>query len=206
MKGSQEFWDKSAPRYAKRPVRDEQTYQQKLAITREYLRPDCSLLEFGCGTGSTAIAHAPHVRQIIATDLSGKMLEIAADKAKLAGVANIHFQQGTLDGLDLAAASFDAVLGLNVLHLLDNPDAAIDRVYELLKPDGVFISSTALVGDINLMWRWLIPVMQFLGFAPYVSCFDKPALVAMLIDAGFCIEREWQPGKESVFIVARKGG
>ncbi|WP_308367194.1 MULTISPECIES: class I SAM-dependent methyltransferase [unclassified Microbulbifer] len=204
MKGSKEFWDKTAPRYAKSPIRDEKTYQRKLAITQEYLRPDSSVLEFGCGTGSTAIIHAPYVKHIVATDISDKMLNIAEQKARNAGIENISFQQGTLDSLELEAESYDAVLGLNVLHLLEDVDGAISRAHELLKPGGVFVSSTALVDEINFFWRLLIPLMQLLGFAPYVNRFGKQALLAKLANAGFSINHEWQPGKESIFIVARK--
>ncbi len=100
MKSSKEFWDKSAQRYAKSRVRDEASYQKKLAITQGYFQPNWSVLEFGCGTGSTALVHAPHVKEILATDISGKMLEIAAQKARDAGVENVRFQQGTLDSLD----------------------------------------------------------------------------------------------------------
>lgn len=53
------FWDKMAERYSKRPVSDEAAYQKKLQITQEHLHPHMELLEFGCGTGSTAITHAP---------------------------------------------------------------------------------------------------------------------------------------------------
>lgn len=204
MKASKEFWDKSASRYAQRLVRDEEAYQKKLTITQEYFRPDWSVLEFGCGTGSTAIIHAPYVKHIIATDISDKMLDIAERKASEAGVENISFQQGALDSLELEAASFDAILGLNVLHLLEDVDATISRVHGLLKPEGIFISSTALVDEINFFWRLLIPLMQFLGFAPYVNRFGKQELVAKLINTGFSVDHEWQPGKASVFIVARK--
>ncbi|MFC6671109.1 class I SAM-dependent methyltransferase [Marinobacterium aestuariivivens] len=124
------------------------------------------MLEFGCGTGSTAIIHAPHVKHIVATDISEKMLDIAGRKARDAGVENISFRQGTLESLELEAESFDAVLGLNILHLLEDVEAAIARVYELLKPGGIFVSSTVLIAEVKLRWRLLIPVMQFLGFAP----------------------------------------
>ncbi|MDF0750732.1 class I SAM-dependent methyltransferase [Marinobacter sp. 71-i] len=204
MKASKEFWDKSARRYAKSPVRDEATYQKKLAITQGYFRPHWSVLEFGCGTGSTALVHAPHVKDILATDISGKMLDIATQKARDAGVENVRFQQGTLESLALEAESFNAVLGLNILHLLEDAEAAISRAYGLLKPGGIFVSSTALVGELMLLWRLLIPAMQRVGLAPFVNRFTRQALVLMLINAGFSIEYEWQPDKASVFLVARK--
>ena len=205
MKSPQKFWDNVAPRYAKSPIKDEKSYQKKLAITQEYFRPDWSVFEFGCGTGTTAIAHAPHVRHILATDISGKMLDIAERKARDAGIENVLFRQGTLDSLELQAESFDAVLGLNILHLLEDAETAISRVSALLKPGGIFVSSTVLIAELKLHWRLLIPAMQVLGFAPHVNRFEKQELVSMLINAGFSIDYEWQPGKGSVYIVAKKG-
>jgi ubiquinone/menaquinone biosynthesis C-methylase UbiE len=205
MKDSKKFWDKSAEKYIKSPIKDEATYQQKLAITQEFLRLDSKVLEFGCGSGATAIYHAPHVEYVVATDISDKMIEAAQRKALEAGVKNISFQQGTLDSLKLKNESFDAVLGLNVLHLLDDADGAIANVHRLLKSDGVFVSSTSLIAEINLVFRWLISGMQFLGLAPYVSRFTKIQLISKLMNSGFTIEREWQTSHESIFIVARKG-
>ena len=71
MDQSTRFWDKIAERYSKQPVADESAYQKKLKVTREHFRPDMEVLEFGCGTGSTAIAHAPYVKHIQAIDHRG---------------------------------------------------------------------------------------------------------------------------------------
>jgi cyclopropane fatty-acyl-phospholipid synthase-like methyltransferase len=64
MSKHSKVWDRFAKGYAKKPVADEDAYQKKLQITRGYLKPDHKVLEFDCGTGSTAIAHAPHVKHI----------------------------------------------------------------------------------------------------------------------------------------------
>ena len=53
------FWDRHAKGYAKRPVPDEAAYQRKLKMTQDYLTPDMEVLELGCGTGTTALIHAP---------------------------------------------------------------------------------------------------------------------------------------------------
>ena len=97
MNRESEFWNKRADNYAKRPVSDEATYEKKLDITREYFRPDMEVLELGCGTGSTALAHAPYVKHILATDLSTRMIEIARDKAKAAGIDNVTFAAASAD-------------------------------------------------------------------------------------------------------------
>ena len=73
------FWDRIAARYAKQPVADEAAYQKKLAKTREYFPPDMAVLEFGCGTGSTAMAHAPYVAHARATDLSDDEVNCTMD-------------------------------------------------------------------------------------------------------------------------------
>jgi len=204
MKDAKAFWDNSAQRYAKSRIQDEAAYRKKLEITQQYLQPDWSVLEFGCGTGSTAMVHAPYVKEVLATDISNNMLAIAAQKAKDAEINNIRFQQGTLESINPPAASFDAVLGLNILHLLEDLDSAIAISYESLKPGGVFISSTTLVKELNPLWRMLIPVMQVLNLAPFVKRLSKEDLLARLSNTGFSIDYIWQPATESVFIVARK--
>ena len=77
MDRSNKFWDRIAKRYSKQPIADEAAYQKKLEVTRRYFRPDMEVLEFGCGTGSTAIIQAPYVKHIHAIDISSKMIEIA---------------------------------------------------------------------------------------------------------------------------------
>lgn len=204
MAHSSKFWDGIAERYSKQPIADEATYQKKLQVTREYFRPDMEVLEFGCGTGSTAIVHAPYVKHIQAIDLSSKMIEIAQAKARANSVGNVTFSQSSIDEFDADDQSFDAVLGLSILHLLDNRGDAISRVFKMLKPDGVFISSTICIGDTMMRFlRPILPVGKFFGLI--VRVFTAEELEASLTDAGFEIDRRWQPGKgKVVFIVAKK--
>ncbi len=56
------FWNWTAERYSRQAIADEASYKKKLAITQEYLTPNIRVVEFGCGTGSTAIVHAPAVK------------------------------------------------------------------------------------------------------------------------------------------------
>lgn len=199
------FWDRIAARYSRQPVADEAAYQKKLQVTREYFRPDMQVLEFGCGTGSTAIVHAPYVSHILALDISSKMLEIAQGKADAKGVKNITFKCAAIDDFAVPDQSLDAVLALNILHLLDDRTAVIARVHRMLKPGGVFVSSTACLGDSMKFFKFVAPIGKFLGLLPQVRVFSIAQLVGSLTDAGFEIEHQWQPGKnKGVFIVARK--
>ena len=202
---SARFWDRLAKRYSRQPVADEASYQKKLQITRDLFRPDMKLLEFGCGTGSTALVHAPHVNHIHAIDISAKMIEIAKDKAAKANVSNVTFEQATLETIRPQDEGFDMILGLSILHLVEDRDAAIRKVVELLKPGGYFISSTACLGDNMKIFKLIGPIGGWLGLLPVLRVFSTKQLVTSLENAGLEIEQRWSPGKnKGVFIVARK--
>ena len=201
------FWDRIAERYARRPVADEAAYQRKLAVTRERLRPDMELLEVGCGTGSTAIAHAPYVKHVHATDISSRMIEIARRKAADASVANVTFEQTAVEDLGGSGRRFDAVLALSLLHLLEDKESVLASLRDLLVPDGLLVTSTACLGD-TMKWFELVgPVGRFLGLIPRVEVFTVKELETSIVAAGFRIEHQWQPARgKAVFIVARKAG
>jgi len=206
MHQSSKFWDKVADRYARKPVADEAAYQKKLRVTREYLRPDMEVLEFGCGTGSTAIAHAPYVKHIRAIDISSRMIEIARGKADAGDVENVTFEQSTIDALDVPDRTVDAVMGHSILHLLEDKNAAIAKVHRMLRPGGVFVSSTVCLGDTMKWFKIVGPIGKALGLMPLVRVFKAQELEDGLTDAGFEVDYRWQPGNgKSVFIVARKG-
>ncbi|HJV84203.1 MAG TPA: class I SAM-dependent methyltransferase [Noviherbaspirillum sp.] len=207
MKQSARFWDRVAERYAKMPVRDEAAYQKKLQLTREYFRPDMEVLEIGCGTGSTAIAHAPYVKHIHAIDISSKMIDIAQGKAKAGNIGNVTFKHASIEELGAPAQSLDAVLALNLLHLLDDRDETIARIHTMLKPGGVFVSSTVCLRDMAMLFRIVAPVAGFFGLLPLIKVLSARELEDSLTRAGFAIDRQWRPGKnKAVFIVARKAG
>ncbi len=202
---SEKFWDRLAERYSKRPIADEAAYQKKLQITREHFRPDSEVLEIGCGTGSTAILHAPHVKHIRAIDISSKMIEIAQGKANAQNIENVTFERSTIDELSVPDRSVDAVLGMSILHLLENKEEVIARVYKMLKPGGVFVTSTACIGDDMKFFKVIAPVGKFLRLMPVVKVFTQQDLADSITDAGFEIDYQWKPSKgAAVFIVAKK--
>ncbi len=205
MKNPARFWDRLAERYSKQPIADEAAYKRKLEVTRRYFQPDMELLELGCGTGSTALLHAPYVKHIRAVDISSKMIEIARGKAADQNISNVTFEQATIEALTVADQSIDMALGLSILHLLEDKEAAIARVRRLLKPGGFFVTSTVCLGD-NMKWFKIIgPVGKFFGLMPLVKVFTERELLDSLTQGGFEIDHHWRPEKgKAVFIVAKK--
>ncbi len=205
MKDGARFWDKRAENYAERPIADPETYEKKLEITRTFFRPDSEVLEMGCGTGSTALTHAPYVKHILATDISPAMIGIARRKAEEGRVDNVTFETRAVADHDLGESRYNAIMALNLLHLLEDPEAAIAAVYRGLKPGGVFITSTACIGDMSWYFRFIAPVGQFLRLFPPIRVFTQAQLKQSHIDAGFEIDQQWLPKKNAAaFIVAIK--
>lgn len=206
---SRAFWNRTARKYAARPISDMAAYDYKLAQTRQYLGAEKNVLELGCGTGSTALLHAPYVRQIIATDYSEKMIEIAG--AKLAQLSksgqelgNVRFQQAACDAVTLPDP-VDVVLALNLFHLVPDWQGVIAHIHHYLKPGGVMISHTACLGD-HMGWlRYILPPVSWTGFIPRVAVIRETELVTIFEQQGFQIVERWRPEKSStVFLVAER--
>ena len=133
------------------------------------------------------------------------MIKIAQGKADAEKVTNVTFEQSTIEEISVSDQTLDAVLGLSILHLLDNKEKVIAKVYRMLKPGGIFVTSTACIGDTMKYVRLIAPIGKFLGLIPLIKVFTTKELEDNLTDAGFQINYQWQPGKgKAVFIVAKK--
>ena len=206
MDSSIRFWNRFARRYAKSPVANPERYQQKLDLTQRYLTPEANVLEFGCGTGSTALVHAPRVNRIVAIDYSEKMVDIANRKLADTGLDNVAFRCATLFELDDDDASFDVVLGLNVLHLIQDYRSSIRKAYELLKPGGVLVTSTVCMSPGLSLMRPVLRLGAALGAIPKVEFIAVDELERAIEECGFLIVEKLPPLKPGgdVFHVAKK--
>jgi len=199
------FWDRIARRYARSPISNPQAYEKKLEIMQGYLGPKMQLLEFGCGTGSTALRLAPHVSQIHAIDISANMIAIAREKITDGQPSNLTFEVAGIDDFVPPKAGYSAVLAMNILHLVSDRDAVIGRVHDMLAPGGVFISSTACTGGALRLLKPAFALGRWTGLLPLLRFFTEDHLVASLTRAGFKIDHRSRPGKGmAVFIVAKK--
>ena len=207
MADNGKFWDRIADKYFKQPIADEEAYQEKLRRTRKHFNSDTTVFEFGCGTGGTAINHAPYVKHVHATDISPRMLEIARAQAAEKNIDNVTFECADIAKFNAPAGAYDAVLGMSILHLVEDCDSAIAKVHQMLKPGGVFVSSTACLGDRMAWFRFIAPIGRAIGKFPFVRVMKEDDLVGSLEAQGFTIEDRWRPndGKaHAVFVIARK--
>lgn len=209
MQTTAEFWDKVAPKYAKSPIADVAAYTYTLDRTRSYLSPNDTVLEVGCGTGSTALLLADGIKHITASDVSPNMIAVGVQKAREQGVSNVDFVTADLFDSALDGGPYDAVLAHNLLHLLEDVPAAIRRIGGLLKPGGLFISKTVCRPGAGSpikfrLMKMILPLMQMVGKAPYVNFMEIEELEGTIASAGFTILESGNHPSPSRYIVARK--
>jgi ubiquinone/menaquinone biosynthesis C-methylase UbiE len=203
------FWDRSSRKYATAAIVDQAGYERTLDRTRALLGTDNRVLELGCGTGTTALHLAGDVQNYLATDISGEMIAIAREKSATTPGPALVFRIATAEELAPEAGQFDAVLGFNYLHLVRDLPGTLRRIHALLAPEGLFISKTPCVGDMNPLIRLaLLPAMRAIGMAPYAGAFRAPELSQHIRTAGFDIlatESHATSGNDNrPYIVARK--
>ena len=92
----------------------------------------------GCGTGSHPIHTASRFRDadITAMDLSFTSLAHAVRKTEELGISSIRYVQGDLLQCDQIGRQFDLVESVGVLHHLEEPEAGLRKLVEVLKPGG----------------------------------------------------------------------
>lgn len=101
-------------------------------------------LEIGIGTGRIALPFIEHGHFYVGADLARAMLQTLRSKLDSA-VPDAVFGlfQADATHLPFATASFDVVLAVHVLHLVDGWQAAVQEVRRVLRPGGRLV----LAGD-----------------------------------------------------------
>jgi ubiquinone/menaquinone biosynthesis C-methylase UbiE len=94
------------------------------------------VLDIACGTGEfeRLLLNEHPTQQIVGVDISEKMLAIAQQKCQ--DYPNVSFQVASASALPFVSNSFDAIVSANAFHYFDDPDAALQEIKRVLKPDG----------------------------------------------------------------------
>ena len=102
-------------------------------------------LDVATGAGHTALALAPHVEHVVASDITGEMLAEAGKLAAQRGLANVETAHADAAALPFPDESFDLVTCRLAAHHFPDPAAFVAESWRVLKPGGVF----ALVDNIS---------------------------------------------------------
>ena len=100
--------------------------------------PHFGLLDIATGTGHTAFAMAPFVREVVGLDLTREMLVEAKRLAAERGIANVRFVQGDAMALPFPPQSFQLVTCRRAPHHFTDIPLFLSQVVRVLVPGGIF--------------------------------------------------------------------
>lgn len=154
-------WDKAADYY-------DDSWKEQLKPAQDQLMEMADLqsgervLETACGTGLVTFRIADETGpegEVVATDISGEMVDLADREASLRQVRHIAFQRMDAEQLELEDDHFDAALScLGVMYMPD-PLKSMQEMHRVLKPGGRAV--TAIWGERkNCGWAEIFPIVD----------------------------------------------
>ena len=145
-------------------------------------------LDIATGGGHTALKFAPHVRRVIATDLTPRMLE-KAERFIVAeqGVSNVRFQQADAEDLPFDADRFDLVTCRIAPHHFPDVPTFLSECARVLKTDGMLLLQDHLLPDDEAAARY-IDAFERLRDPSHNRAYCEHEWKALLADAGFTVE------------------
>lgn len=154
-------WDAAAPLYEDEWRAALQPAQQTL-LEMSDLQPKQAVIETAAGTGLVTFPAADIVGtegRILATDLSGKMVESGQATAEKLGLSNITFKRMSAEALDCKDDSFDRALCALGLMYFPHPLAALQEMKRVLRPGG--LAAVAVWGERhNCGWADIFPIVD----------------------------------------------
>lgn len=148
--------------------------------------PDEQVLDIATGGGHTALAFAPHVAEVVASDFTPQMLAAAQQHAAERGAPNIVFQYADAEALPFADASFAIVTTRIAPHHFPNPAQFVREVARVLRPGGRFVlndnmapAEPELDAFMNRFEQWRDP--------GHVRAYTVEEWVMWMIEAGLAV-------------------
>lgn len=176
------FWDRVASVYDLfEDVYNRKVYRGTGKTVADEIKPTDDVLECACGTGAISVFIAPVCKHLTATDFSEGMLRQTARKVRQ--YKNVEIRKTDMTELDYPDASFDAVVAGNVIHLLDDPVAALNELMRVCKPSGKVIIPT-YINIYNGKPSRLVKLFEKAG-AHFKRQFDLNTYKQFFANAGF---------------------
>ena len=130
------IWDLYAPVYKRAMQADRATYEYMYARIPEVIRGK-EVLEIATGPGLLAKQVASAAKKMVATDYSDGMI---AEARKGECPASLTFEVADAMNLPYQEDSFDVIIIANALHIVPDPEKALQESDRVLRPDGMLIA------------------------------------------------------------------
>ena len=96
-----------------------------------------NVLELGCGNGTYSKIVAENANSLLSTDFSEEMVEVS--KKRLERYPNIKVEKADCLDLSYTENNFDTIFMANLIHIISNPEMAIQECKRVLKRKGTLI-------------------------------------------------------------------
>jgi ubiquinone/menaquinone biosynthesis C-methylase UbiE len=176
-------FSRMAANYAVSPVHAAGVDLAKMVQAAE-LTGEERVLDAGCGAGHTALLFAPHVREVVAFDLSAEMLAQVQALAAERGLANVRIEQGDVEGMPFADESFDLVTSRYSAHHWPQPERALAEIRRVLAPGhGRFLLSDVVSFE-EYTTDTFVQAIELLRDPSHVRDHTPAQWLAMLAESG----------------------
>ena len=183
MQGHKNFWDKNAGRYDRFMRKDRAAYDEMYELIRPVVRHK-TVLELATGTGLIAKHIVNAAAHIEATDASAEMIT----EAKRTRSAKLHFSVQDMFRLPYANQSFNVVIVSNALHIVPQPEKALQEIKRVLKDDGVLIAPTFTHAGNSFSGKVRAFFMRMAGF-PLHSKWTSEEYLRFLRQNGWAVRK-----------------
>ena len=184
MREPNDFWDKNAGRYDRFMRKDRAAYDEMYALIRPIVRHK-TVLELATGTGLIAKHIVNAAAHIEATDASAEMI---AEAKRDNRSAKLHFSVQDMFCLPYAEESFDVVIVSNALHIVPQPEKALQEIKRVLKDDGVLIAPTFTHAGNSFSGKVKAFFMKLAGF-PLYSRWTSEEYLRFLQQNGWAVRK-----------------
>ncbi|UCE07675.1 MAG: class I SAM-dependent methyltransferase [bacterium] len=147
----EDFAQKYAKHHQKMTEKFGYEYAQKLK-SRGFQKG--KMIDVGCGAGGTAVVLAKMFAdcEVVGIDLSEPLLKIAEGSNQAAQLGErIKFEKADVQQIPYPDNSFDVVINLNMVHLVEDPISMLNEMERILKPDGFLF-----IADLRRSWLGII--------------------------------------------------
>ena len=145
------IWDMAAPFYdIVVEIKNGKVNREAKKYVASLCNKEDDVLECACGTGIFTKEMAKKGRSIRATDVSQKMIQKTAKKCK--EFPNVTMEYADITNLPYPEESFDKVVAANVIHLLDEPNSAVNELLRVCKTGGMIIIPTYILKTQTSSW------------------------------------------------------
>lgn len=148
---------------------------------------EAKVLDMGCGAGHASLIAAQHVKEVVAYDLSEKMLAVVRATALERGYHHLTTWQGYAENLPFADAEFDVVISRYSAHHWHDVGSALREVRRVLKPGGkvIFMDVSAPGNPVLNIW---LQTVEALRDTSHVQDYSPGEWLALMTESGLVIQ------------------